>query len=237
MRHIVGLSGGKDSSAMALWLAENEPRDYEYICTPTGEEPPEWSLHMELLEVKLGKKIKRITETTLEALVAQWNALPNWRQRWCTRKLKIEPFYNYVFSNLPATCYVGLRADEMQREGFDAGSDIEGFHQRFVMQEIGWKIDDVYSYLAQHQIKIDFRTDCECCFFQRLYEWYDLWRNRPEQYQRYARWERERGHSFRSPQRDSWPAFLDDLAKEFARGRIPKRTSAARVKNCAWCAA
>lgn len=38
MKHIVGLSGGKDSTAMALWLAENQPRDYEYICTPTGEE-------------------------------------------------------------------------------------------------------------------------------------------------------------------------------------------------------
>ena len=31
MQHIVALSGGKDSTAMALWLNENEPRDYQYV--------------------------------------------------------------------------------------------------------------------------------------------------------------------------------------------------------------
>ena len=31
MTHVVGLSGGKDSTALALRLAEIEPRDYEYI--------------------------------------------------------------------------------------------------------------------------------------------------------------------------------------------------------------
>jgi tRNA(Ile)-lysidine synthase TilS/MesJ len=31
MRHVVALSGGKDSTAMALALAEREPRDYERI--------------------------------------------------------------------------------------------------------------------------------------------------------------------------------------------------------------
>lgn len=37
-KHIVGLSGGGDSTALALWLAENEPRDYTYICNWTGNE-------------------------------------------------------------------------------------------------------------------------------------------------------------------------------------------------------
>jgi tRNA(Ile)-lysidine synthase TilS/MesJ len=35
MRHIVALSGGKDSTAMALRLAEVEPLDYEFVITPT----------------------------------------------------------------------------------------------------------------------------------------------------------------------------------------------------------
>jgi tRNA(Ile)-lysidine synthase TilS/MesJ len=38
MNHIVALSGGKDSVAMALRLVEVEPRDYLYVCTPTGNE-------------------------------------------------------------------------------------------------------------------------------------------------------------------------------------------------------
>jgi len=235
MKHIVGLSGGKDSTAMALWLVENEPRDYEFICTPTGEEPPEWDLHMDLLEIKLGQKIQRITETTLEALILKWKALPNFRQRWCTRVLKIEPFYNYVFNNLPAVCYVGLRADEMQCEGFTTDK-VDGFEQRFIMQEIGWNIEDVYDYLNQHQIKIDFRTDCMNCFYQQLGEWEDLYRDKPEQFERYAKMERDVGHTFRSPSRDTWPASLDGLAQEFDNGRVPRRRKN-RIKNCAWCAA
>jgi len=45
MRHIVGLSGGKDSTALALRLAELEPRDYTYICNETGNELPAMKAH------------------------------------------------------------------------------------------------------------------------------------------------------------------------------------------------
>ena len=38
MKHIIALSGGKDSTALALRLAEVEPREYEYVFTPTGDE-------------------------------------------------------------------------------------------------------------------------------------------------------------------------------------------------------
>ena len=51
----------------------------------------------------------------LAGLIKQWNALPNWRQRWCTRVLKIEPFAAYLMRHSPARFYVGLRADEEAR--------------------------------------------------------------------------------------------------------------------------
>ncbi len=44
-QHVVALSGGKDSTAMALALAEKEPRDYLYVITPTGNELPEMYVH------------------------------------------------------------------------------------------------------------------------------------------------------------------------------------------------
>jgi 3'-phosphoadenosine 5'-phosphosulfate sulfotransferase (PAPS reductase)/FAD synthetase len=54
-------------------------------------------------------------------LIAQYNALPNWRQRWCTRKLKIEPYANWLATQQTqydkVVSYVGLRADEEEREG------------------------------------------------------------------------------------------------------------------------
>ena len=51
VQHIVALSGGKDSTALALRLAELEPREYVYVCTPTGDELPEMFAHWR----KLGK--------------------------------------------------------------------------------------------------------------------------------------------------------------------------------------
>src|SRR5262249_17220936 len=53
----------------------------------------------------------------LVRLIDRMNALPNWRQRWCTRILKIEPTIAYLKINAPCVQYVGLRADEETREG------------------------------------------------------------------------------------------------------------------------
>src|SRR5438552_9114845 len=102
MKHIVGLSGGKDSTAMALRLAEVEPRDYTYICTPTGHELPEMYEHWLSLERLLGQSLIRLTNHTLAFWIKEFGALPNWRQRWCTRLLKIEPTIAYLKANQPA---------------------------------------------------------------------------------------------------------------------------------------
>lgn len=120
MKHVVALSGGKDSTAMALRLAEVEPRDYIYVCTPTGDELPEMFAHWRKLSKLLGKPLLPITaDTTLQGLIERQKALPNWRQRWCTRMLKIEPYEAWLVKNAPAISYVGLRADEESRGGME----------------------------------------------------------------------------------------------------------------------
>ena len=94
MRYVVGVSGGKDSVALALRLAEVEPEtDWEYLITPTGDELPDMVSHWVNLERILGKPFHRVTAhgRTLNDLIELHNALPNFRQRWCTRMLKIEP--------------------------------------------------------------------------------------------------------------------------------------------------
>lgn len=94
---VVALSGGKDSTAMALRLAEVEPDDYTYVCTPTGNEPDEMFAHWRLLGEMLGKRIIPIVHRSgLSGLIKEQNALPNWRQRWCTRMLKIEPYAEWL---------------------------------------------------------------------------------------------------------------------------------------------
>lgn len=230
-KHVIGLSGGKDSCALALRLMEVEPRDYEFICNTTGNEPRELFDHMARMEALLGKQIKRVAyKTDLYGLIDEFQMLPNFQARFCTRVLKIEPTIEY-FESLPAgsVLYVGLRADEEERKGL-FGEDIE---VRFPMREWGWSIDDVYAYLDIRGVCIPKRTDCEVCPFQRLAEWRDLWQNNPFEYFRGAAVEMHYGHTFRSPGRDTWPASLAELALEFERGRPIRKSK--RDATCRVC--
>ena len=99
---IVALSGGKDSTAMALRLAEVEPEAYEYCITPTGRELPEMIEHWKRLECLLGKPLTRIPGPTLLERIIAYKTLPNFRLRYCTREVKIEPFIKYAASVSPA---------------------------------------------------------------------------------------------------------------------------------------
>jgi hypothetical protein len=80
------------------------------------------------------------------------------------------------------------------------------------------------AYLDEHGVVIPKRTDCARCFFQRLIEWYELWRDYPEQYADAEAEEAERGHTYRSPGRDSQPAALSELRAKFESGFVPKDT-------------
>lgn len=206
---------------MALWLAANEPRDYLYLCTPTGNELPEMFAHWRKLGEILGRPLVPITDgMTLDGLIKGYNALPNHRQRWCTRQLKIEVTKRFLLANAPAVSYVGLRADEEEREGIIG--PIEGVTQRYPLRELGWGVNDVLAYLDQRGVAIPKRTDCAVCFFQRLGEWWDLWKEHPQEYADGEALEALTGHTFRSPGRDTWPTSMADLRRAFEGGRIPK---------------
>lgn len=226
--HVVALSGGKDSTAMALLLAEREPRDYTYVCTPTGDELPEWFAHMRRMGDLLGKPVVPVMGGTLNGLVEKWQALPNWRQRWCTRALKIEPFAAWLMNQpKPIVSYVGLRADEPERDGGDYTA-VPGIQLRFPLREFGMNESDVVAYLEQRNVDIPERTDCARCFFQTLGEWWRLWKDHPDIYADAEAQEDAVGHTWRSPGRDTWPTSLRDLRAAFESGRIPQGNPAQR---------
>jgi len=218
MKHIVGLSGGKDSTAMALRLDEVEPREYIYICTPTGNEPQALFDHLERLECLLKMKIVYLTGGTLESLMDEQNALPSHRMRWCTRRLKIEPTIAYFQANAPAIQYVGLRTDEDERQGIYGDIVVSDFP----MRRWGWGEADVWDYLFRRGVSIPALTNCKWCYDQTLAGWRRLWKNDRQAFLAAVKWEERTGHTFRSPSRDTQPAGLIQLGAKFEAGYIPR---------------
>jgi hypothetical protein len=209
---------------MAVLLRETHPDiPFQWVCTPTGNEPPEWFAHMRQLRDRIGPIQPIMLPGGLEGLMRHYNALPNWRQRWCTRQLKIEPFAAFLMKSAPAVFYVGLRADEDAREGGDY-QNVPDVEMRFPLREAGMSLADVIAFNEARSITIPPRTDCMWCFFQRLIDWFRLWRDNLPAYLEGEAWEAQTGHTFRSPQRDSQPAALKDLRAKFEAGWIPRDT-------------
>lgn len=228
MKHVVALSGGKDSTCLALALREREPRAYLYVCTPTGDELPAMLAHWSALEERLGQPVIRLANGTLNRVIYDNMMLPNTHARFCTRILKLRPFAEFMKMQAPAVAYVGLRADEDDREGTRPGGDGVALSVKvtydFPLRRWGWGLDDVQAYLLSRKIVIPERTDCARCPYQRLGEWYNLWHDHPAIYADAEGDELVFGHTFRSDQRDSWPAGLTELRHLFEAGHVPARS-------------
>ena len=252
MDHIIALSGGKDSTALALEMQRRHPDlALTFVCTPTGDELPDMVRHWDAIEARLGQPIIRVGDVTFHDLVREQEMLPNWRARFCTRMLKIEPFQSWLLSHRPATVYVGLRADEEEREG--AIYDMPDVSVAFPLRDWEWAKADVWAFLDREGVSIPRRTDCARCFFQTMSEWWQLWKYYPDIYadasedERYISMVRSKVCTYRSAKKDNWPTSLADLAKAFEAGRIPRNKRgipanqltalpADRNAMCSWCA-
>ena len=218
-QHVVALSGGKDSTAMALALQYFEPRNYLFIKNPTGNELPEMDAHFARLEELFGTKFYTVgCGLTFEELIYREQAIPNFRWRFCSRVLKIEPTQEFFKQLEDPILYVGLRADEKKREGIDYGVEC-----RFPLREWGWTIHDVRRFLRINSVSIPKRTDCALCFWQRLDEWWFLWKYYPDYWKQGEQIEEDLGHTFRTPGKDTWPTSLRDMRKKFEAGHAPKK--------------
>jgi len=226
---VAAFSGGSDSTAMILRMAELNENPI-MIHTPTGNEMPGVSEHISRLTELTGFSIIMINAPTLEELIKSQKCLPNWRMRFCTRMIKIEPTIEWLELQKDVTLCIGLRADEEGRDGLYGNYAA----YRYPLREWGWNRSDVEDYLEYNSITVPIRTDCALCFFQRLGEWKELWLNHPDLYRQGEIWEEQTGYTFRSPGRDKWPAALKDLKVEFENGRKIRKFSS-RNDMCRIC--
>lgn len=194
VRHLLGLSGGKDSSALAIYLRDKVP-EMEYFFTDTGAELPETLEFIDLLEDYLGKPIVRLNakRTFDYYLKLHNNYLPSPRQRWCTINLKLVPFENFVGTDR-AISYIAIRADEPKREGYI--STKANIISKFPFKEDGLKKEDIMQILESSGLGIPkyynwrSRSGCYFCFFQRKEEWLGLQEHHPDLFEKAKQFEK-----------------------------------------------
>jgi 3'-phosphoadenosine 5'-phosphosulfate sulfotransferase (PAPS reductase)/FAD synthetase len=185
VRHVLGLSGGRDSAALAVYMRHYHPEiEVEYFFTDTGKELPEVYEFLGRLEGVLGKPVQRLNpDRDFDFWLKQYNAfLPSAQTRWCTRQLKLRPFEQWVKPMLAdgqtVYSYVAIRSDEEYREGYaskddnlivklpfkDAGVDKPGVME--ILEGSGLGLPKYYEWRT--------RSGCTFCFFQQKIEWVRL---------------------------------------------------------------
>ena len=188
VRHVCGISGGKDSSALAVYLHDRVP-EMEYFFCDTGAELPETYEYLDRLEVALGKPIERLNP---KRGFDHWfevyrGTLPSPQMRWCTKKMKIEPLEEWI-GDAPALSYVAIRADESTRKGYvstkpnittvfpfiEDGIDKDGVMR--ILEEAGVGLPTYYEWRT--------RSGCYFCFYQRKAEWVGLAERHPDLWER-----------------------------------------------------
>ena len=239
MRHLLGLSGGKDSSALAVYMRDRVP-EMEYFFSDTGKELPETYEFLDRLEAFLGKPIVRLnmdSDPNTNRDFDHWltiykGMLPSSQVRWCTVDLKIKPFEEYVGED-KVYHYIAIRADE-DRVGYKPPK-ISSFHNiepKYPFKEDGIIKEDVYRILEESGVGLpDYykwrtRSGCYFCFFQRKSEWVGLLEEHPDLFElakQYEKFDPETGERFTWCQGES----LEELSQPERVAQIKANTEKA----------
>lgn len=194
VRHILGLSGGKDSTALAIFMRREYPDlEIEYFFCDTHKELKETYEYLGRIEDWLGIKIHYLEA---ERGFDHWldvygGVLPSPKMRWCTKQMKIIPLEKWVGDDEVIT-YVGIRADE-NRDGYISTKPT--ITAKFPFKEHGLVKADIIHLLEESGIGMpDYyrwrsRSGCYFCFFQRKYEWVMLAREHPDLFQKAVEYE------------------------------------------------
>lgn len=234
-RHILSLSGGKDSAALAIYLRDRVP-DMEYIFSDTRKELPETYKYLDSIEDYLGKQVHRLNA---DLGFDHWydvygGMIPSNHRRWCTKMLKLKPFEAFVGDD-PVLNYVGLRADE-NRSGYI--SHKPNITPVYPFQEDGLKLADIEEILMSSGVGMPpytewgrSRSGCFFCFYQQKIEWVRLKETHPELFEKAKAYERPyegSGNTFTWSERESLtelerPERVAAIKQEHERRKAQKR--------------
>ena len=243
-RHVLGLSGGRDSAALAVFMRQHYPKvEMEYFFTDTGKELPEVYEYLGRLEGFLGKPIVRLNPNRdFDFWLKQYNNyLPSAQSRWCTRQLKLRPFEQWVHPMLEqgqkVFSYVAIRGDEQYREGYASKHDnlivrlpfkeenIDKMGVLEILEAAGLGLPQYYAWRT--------RSGCTFCFFQQKIEWVRLREQHPEAFEEAKAYEKtavEQGSPFTWSQGESLEQLEQPIRVEQIRQEHQKRLTRMKAR-------
>ena len=212
--HVISISGGKDSAALAIYMKKKYPnREFKYLFFDTEEELQDTYDYLNKLQSILGIKVEyKLPKKSFKELLLQHNDyLPSPTERWCTIKMKLETFLNTMqeFKEYTIYNYVGIRADE-NREGLiptdehivtvmpfkDDGITLNDVKR--ILHDAGVGLPAYYDVVYDEKYDIEYfrsRSGCYFCFFMRQIEWVWLWEKHPNEYKKAMEFEKS-GYSW-----------------------------------------
>lgn len=234
VRHVLSLSGGKDSAALAIYMRDRVP-NMEYIFSDTRKELKETYEYLERIEDYLGVRVNRLNA---ELGFDHWldvygGMIPSNHRRWCTKMLKLKPFESFIGDD-PVLNYVGLRADE-NRSGYI--SHKANITPVYPFQEDGLKLADIEEILRSSGVGMPpytkwgrSRSGCFFCFYQQKIEWVRLKERYPDLYEQAKAYEQVyegSGNTFTWSERESLadlerPERMQAIKDEHRRRQLSK---------------
>lgn len=182
---VVSISGGKDSTAAALWCRENDI-PFRLLHMDTGWERPETEAYVrEYLPNALGAPVEIVGYPGgMVELVKKKRCFPSRVRRWCTDHLKIRPardFFKAEFDE-PIVNAVGIRGEESRSRAkmpeWEPSNWFDGWTFRPLIR---WTLDDVIAIHRRHDVIPNpiyleagatkgTRVGCDPCIFSRKAE-------------------------------------------------------------------
>ena len=211
-KHVVTLSGGKDSTAMLLRLLEEKHPVDQILFYDTGLEFPQIYDHLDMLESYIGKEIIRLKAPhnfeyyfyhfhpkRRNPQLERYDGMswPGPRNRWCTGRLKInvgEAYLKKLKEKYTVIQYIGIAADEVAR--------IKDKHYPLV----NWKMTekDCLAYCYQRGFtwgglyELFNHVSCWCCPLQGLAELRKLHEHFPDLWRQLEKWDKSTWRQFRA---------------------------------------
>ena len=153
---IVSVSGGKDSTALALAMRQ-AGLTFSMVFADTGWEAPETYAHLDHLRERIGPIDVCGVEGGMVARIKRRAGFPARMQRWCTRELKIEPLRKYHDTIGDDTVsVVGVRsAESAARSKLPEYEDDARWGGWIWRPLIAWTVEDVLAIHHRHGIEIN----------------------------------------------------------------------------------